>query len=165
MSTLRETFIETLKDTYDAEQQIIKALPKVIKQAESDELKQALTSHLEETKEHAKRLEQVFEIFGEQAKAKKCAGMAGLIAEGEEAISGNEGVAAIILALQKVEHYEIASYGALVSWAELLEEEEASDILEETLAEEKEADEKLNEIAEDFINMEESGGEEQRKAA
>src|SRR5215469_13540296 len=98
MSTLRETFIETLKDTYDAEQQIIKALPKVIKQVESNELKQALTSHLEETKEHARRLEQVFEIFGEQAKAKKCAGMAGLIAEGEEAISGNEGAAAIILA-------------------------------------------------------------------
>jgi ferritin-like metal-binding protein YciE len=165
MSTLRETFIETLKDTYDAEQQIIKALPKVVKKVENDELKQAVESHLEESKEHAKRLEQVFELFGEQAKAKKCAGMAGLIAEGEEAISGNESESAIILALQKVEHYEIASYGALVSWAELLEEEEASDILEETLAEEKEADEKLNGIAEDIINMEESGGEEQRKAA
>lgn len=166
MSTpLHETFIETLKDTYDAEQQIIKALPKVIKQVESDDLKQALESHLEETREHAKRLERVFEMFDEKPKAKKCAGMAGLITEGEEVMSEEEGEAATILALQKVEHYEIAAYGALVSWAKLLKEEEASDILDQTLNEEKEADEKLNEIAENIINMEESGGEEQRKAA
>lgn len=163
MSTLRVTFIETLKDTYDAEHQIIKALPKVIKTVETDELREALETHLEETQEHAKRLEQVFEIFDSKPQRKKCAGMAGLIAEGEEVME--QGEAAMILALQKVEHYEMAAYGALVSWAKLLEEEEASDILEETLSEEREADDILNNVAENIINQGESGGEEQRKAA
>ncbi|HTR41558.1 MAG TPA: DUF892 family protein [Pseudomonadales bacterium] len=170
MSTLRETFIETLKDTYDAEHQIIKALPKVIKKVEHDELKEALQSHLEETQEHAKRLEQVFEMFDEKPQRKKCAGMAGLITEGEEVISEEEGEAAIILALQKVEHYEIAAYGALISWANLLEEQEASSILQETFNEEEEANSKLNDIAENTVNLEENeesgdSGQKQRKAA
>jgi ferritin-like metal-binding protein YciE len=165
MSTLHVTFIETLKDTYDAEQQIIKALPKVIKHAESDELRQALENHLEESKEHSERLEQVFEMFDEKPGAKKCAGMAGLIAEVEEVMNEGKSEAAMMLALQKVEHYEIAAYGALVSWAKLLHEEEASDILEETLAEEIETDEKLNDLPENILNMGESGDEEQRKAA
>ncbi|HEX3628030.1 MAG TPA: ferritin-like domain-containing protein [Verrucomicrobiae bacterium] len=172
MSTLHEAFIETLKDTYDAEQQILKAFPKVIEHTESDELRDALQDHLEETEQHAERLEQVFEQLDETPKAKKCKGMAGLIAEGEEVMKDEEGEAALILALQKVEHYEIAEYGALVSWAKHLGEEEAMKILQETLNEEKKADQKLNEIAEETVNMEEGeegeeegGDEQQRKAA
>lgn len=155
MSTLREAFIETLKDTYDAEHQILKALPKVIKNVESDELREALESHLEETQQHVKRLDEVFGIFNESPKRKKCNGMAGLIMEGEEVLDEEEGESALILALQKVEHYEIAAYGALISWANVLEEEKAATTLEETLDEEKNADEKLNDIAQEIINVEE----------
>ncbi|HEY1787431.1 MAG TPA: DUF892 family protein [Verrucomicrobiae bacterium] len=165
MSTLREAFIETLKDTYDAEHQIIEALPKVIENIESDELKEALESHLEETKQHVKRLEQVFGFMDESPKRKKCNGMAGLITEGEEVMEEEEGEAAMILALQKVEHYEIAAYGALVSWAKFLDEEKAATVLQETLTEEKDADQKLNDIALDIVNLEEGGETEQRKAA
>ena len=164
MNTLREAFIETLKDTYDAEHQIIKALPKVIKNVQNDELREALESHLEETQQHAKRLEQVFETFGESPKRKKCNGMAGLLSEGEEVMEEKQGEAALILALQKVEHYEIAAYGALVSWANLLVEEDAANILQETLEEENGADEKLNDIAQE-VNVEENREPEQRKAA
>jgi ferritin-like metal-binding protein YciE len=167
MSTLREAFIETLKDTYDAEHQILKALPKVIKKVEDDQLREALESHLEETQQHAKRLEQVFESFGESPKRKKCNGMAGLITEGDEVIEEEQGEAALILALQKVEHYEIAAYGALISWAKLLEEDDAATTLQDTLDEEKSADEKLNDIAEEIINQQENseGEDEKRKAA
>jgi ferritin-like metal-binding protein YciE len=167
MSTLREAFIETLKDTYDAEHQILKALPKVIKKVETDDLREALESHLEETEQHAKRLEQVFEIFEESPKRKKCNGMAGLITEGQEVLDEDEGEAALILALQKVEHYEIAAYGALVAWAKILEEEDAANTLQETLNEEKGADKKLNDIAQNIINLEEEREDEseQRKAA
>ncbi len=165
MSTLREAFIETLKDTYDAEHQILKALPKVIKDVETDELREALEAHLEETQDHAKRLEEVFGIFKETPKRKKCSGMEGLIAEGEEVMDEDEGEAAMILALQKVEHYEIAAYGALVSWAKLLKEEKASTILQETLTEEKDADGKLNDIAGDIVNLEEEQAEQRKKAA
>lgn len=165
MSTLREAFIETLKDTFDAEHQIIQALPKVIEHVENDDLREALESHLEETGQHAKRLEQVFETLRETPQRKNCAGMAGLIAEGEEVMEEDEGEAAIILALQKVEHYEIAAYGALVSWSKLLKEQKAATILQETLGEEKEADEKLNDIAENVINLEEQSEGEERKAA
>jgi ferritin-like metal-binding protein YciE len=167
MSTLREAFIETLKDTYDAENQILKALPKVIKKVETDDLREALQSHLEETQQHAKRLEEVFEIFEESPKRKKCNGMAGLIMEGQEVLDEEEGEAALILALQKVEHYEIAAYGALVAWAKILEEEDAANTLQETLDEEKHADEKLNDIAQNVINLEENHEDEseQRKAA
>ena len=165
MNTLNETFIETLKDTYDAEHQILKALPKVIKNVESEELKEALESHLEETREHAQRLEQVFEMFDASPKRKKCNGMAGLITEGQEVLDEDEGEAALILALQKVEHYEIAAYGALVEWAKLLEKGEASSILDETLTEEKAADEKLNDLARETVNLEDNDETEQRKAA
>jgi ferritin-like metal-binding protein YciE len=166
MSTLREAFIETLKDTYDAEHQILKALPKVIKNVKNEELKEALQSHLEETEEHTKRLEQVFEMFEQSPKKKKCNGMAGLITEGQEVLDEKEGEAALILALQKVEHYEIAAYGALVSWANILEETEAANVLEETLNEEKHADEKLNDISEEINSQEDNEDEsEQRKAA
>jgi ferritin-like metal-binding protein YciE len=165
MSTLREAFIETLKDTYDAEHQILDALPKVIENVENDDLREALESHLEETRQHAERLEQVFEMFEESPKRKKCNGMAGLITEGEEVMEEEEGEAAMILALQKVEHYEIAAYGALVSWAKLLKEKKASAILQETLNEEKDADTKLNDIAQDIVNLEEEQEGQQRKAA
>jgi ferritin-like metal-binding protein YciE len=169
MNTLREAFIETLNDTFDAENQIIKALPKVIKNVESDELREAVESHLEETEEHARRLEQVFEMFDESPRRKKCKGMQGLIAEGQEVMEENQGEAATILALQKVEHYEIAAYGALVAWAKLLEEQAAAGILEKTLTEEKETDEKLNDIAQEIVNVEEEQEDEdqsdRRKAA
>lgn len=159
MSALRDTFVEELKDLYDAEKQILKALPKMVKAAENEELKAAFESHLEETENQIKRLEQVFEIFGETAKGKKCKGMQGLIEEAQDLIKEDEGDAALICAAQKVEHYEIASYGSLHAWAELLDESEASDLLQETLDEEKAADEKLTEIAETAANPEEEAEE------
>ncbi len=165
MSTLREAFIETLKDTYDAEYQIIKALPNVISKVETDGLREILENHLEETQEHAKRLEQVFKVLDESPQRKKCKGMEGLIAEGEEVMDEEEGEAAMILALQKVEHYEMAAYGALAAWANILNEEEAASLLEQTLAEEKQADEKLNDIAQETINSEEDEDSDERKAA
>ena len=156
MSNLRETFIEELKDLYDAEKQIIKALPKMIKAAEHDDLKTAFEMHLEESEEQIHRLEKVFKLFGEPAKAKKCKGMEGLLEEGKEQIQDEEGDAALICAAQKVEHYEIASYGSLISWARLLEAEEAVELLEQTLNEEEQADEKLTQIAESIVNPEEA---------
>lgn len=160
MSDLRETFIEELKDIYDAEKQLTKALPKIAKAAKHDELRGALESHLEETEGHVERLEKVFELFDETVKGKKCKAMEGLLAEGKELIDEKEGDAALICAAQKVEHYEIASYGSLISWARLLGEEEAADLLEETLGEEEQADEKMTDLAESIINTEEAEGEE-----
>jgi ferritin-like metal-binding protein YciE len=159
MSGLRETFIEELKDLYDAEKQLIKALPKMAKAAEHEELKAAFEDHLQETETHVERLEQVFSIFGETAKGKKCKAMQGLVEEGQDLIDEEEGDAALICAAQKVEHYEIASYGSLRTWAELLDENEAVDLLQETLDEEKATDEKLTEIAESAANPEEAEGE------
>src|SRR5215212_8885467 len=160
MSTLRDTFLEELADLYDAEKQIIKALPKMAKAAEHEELKRAFEMHLEETEEHVERLERVFEVFGEQARGKKCKGMKGLLEEGEELIKEDEGDAALICAAQKVEHYEIATYGTLRVWANLLEEEEAANLLEQTLEEEKATDVKLTEASES-INVEENEEEEE----
>jgi len=160
MSDLRETFIEELKDLYDAEKQITKALPKMAKAAEHEELKEAFETHLEETQGHIERLEKVFELFDETPKGKKCKAMEGLVAEGKELIDEEEGDAAFICAAQKVEHYEIASYGSLISWARLLGEDEAADLMEETLGEEEQTDEKLTEVAESTINVEEAEGEE-----
>lgn len=159
MSQLRETFLEELKDIYDAEKQLVKALPKVAKAAEHEELKHAIEAHLEETEGHVERLEKVFEILGEKASAKKCKAMKGLLEEGEELISEKAGDAALISAAQKVEHYEIAAYGSLASWAKSLGEQEAADLLEETLGEEKEADDKLTSIAEETVNPEQNEGE------
>jgi ferritin-like metal-binding protein YciE len=165
MSNLRETFIEELKDLYDAEKQITKALPKMAKAAENDELREGFETHLEETEEHIRRLEQVFKAFGETPKGKKCKAMEGLIAEGKDIIDEEEGDAALICAAQKVEHYEIASYGSLIAWAKLLEEDEAVDFLQQTLEEEETTDEKLTEIAESAVNVEESEGEEETASA
>ncbi|HYG21601.1 MAG TPA: ferritin-like domain-containing protein [Verrucomicrobiae bacterium] len=160
MSDLRETFIEELKDLYDAEKQITKALPKMAKAAEHEELKEAFETHLEETEAQIERLERVFELFDETPKGKKCKAMEGLIAEGKELIEEESGDAALICAAQKIEHYEIASYGSLVSWARLLGEDEAADVLEETLSEEEQTDEKLTDVAESAINVEEAEGDE-----
>jgi ferritin-like metal-binding protein YciE len=124
------------------------------KAAEHEELKDAFQTHLEETEEHVNRLEQVFRAFGEKPKGKKCKAMQGLVEEGQELIDEKMGDAALICAAQKVEHYEIASYGSLQSWATLLEENEAADLLQETLDEEKATDEKLTQTAENAINVE-----------
>ncbi len=161
-NTLRELYVQELKDLYDAENQITKALPKMMKQASSDELRSALEEHLEITKEQARRIEQIFENMGEKLKAQKCKGMQGVIEEGNELLreAEDEDVrdAGIIASAQKVEHYEIASYGTVRTYAQLLGEEEAVQLLQETLDEEKEADQKLNGLAED-INVEAAGGE------
>jgi ferritin-like metal-binding protein YciE len=165
MSALRETFLEELKDLYDAEKQLLKALPKMAKAAEHEDLRAGFEEHLEQTQTHVERLEEVFELFGEKPKGKKCKGMAGLIEEGKELIEEDEGDAALICAAQKVEHYEIATYGSLCEWAKLLDQEEAKDILAETLEEEKETDEKLTQLAESCINIEESEEEEKEETA
>lgn len=148
MNTLQETFLEELADIYDSEKQLTKALPKMAEAAQFEELKEAFEEHLEETKTHMERLEQVFEIFGEEAKGQKCKAMKGIIEEGEELIKDEAGDAGLICAAQKVEHYEIATYGSLLAWAEKLGKDEAARLLEETLDEEKAADEKLNNLAE-----------------
>lgn len=154
---LRDLFVDGLKDIYWAEKELTKAIPKMIKNATSEELVSALTSHLEETKNHVTRLEKVFSSIGEKAVAKKCEAMAGLTKEAEEIMEETEeGVvrdAGIIAAGQKVEHYEIATYGTLASFSRILGEKNAAALLEETLNEEKSADIKLSEIS-DSINVE-----------
>jgi ferritin-like metal-binding protein YciE len=155
MNTLRETFIDELADLYDAEKQLVKALPKMAKAAENEELKAGFETHLEETEEHVNRLEEVFALFDEKARGKKCKAMQGLLEEGKELIEEEAGDAALICAAQKVEHYEIASYGSLKCWAELLGEDKAVKLLEETLDEEKATDEKLTEVAQSAVNAEE----------
>nr|WP_294862310.1 ferritin-like domain-containing protein [uncultured Fluviicola sp.] len=156
-SGLRKLFLDELKDIYWAEKALVKAIPKMAKKATSGELVSALEDHLSVTETHVERLEQVFDIIGEKATAKKCEAMEGLITEAEEIMSETEdGVvrdAGIISAAQKVEHYEIASYGTLVSFANTLGESVAASLLEQTLGEEKEADEALSEIAESSINL------------
>jgi len=155
---LRELFEEQLKDIYWAEKALTKALPKMAKNATSEELVDALNNHLEETRGQVTRLEQVFELLGKKAQAKKCDAMEGLIKEGEGIIEETEEGpvrdAGIISAGQKVEHYEIASYGTLAAFATLLGENEVAALLQETLEEEKAADSKLTEVAEAAINLE-----------
>ena len=157
-SKLQTLFEAELKDIYWAEQALVKAIPKMLKNASSEELKTALKNHLKETENHVVRVEQVFKILGVEAKAKKCEAMAGLIKEAEEIMEeSEEGVmrdAGIITAGQKVEHYEIATYGTLRTFAMTLGFEEAATLLEATLKEEKLADEKLTEVAEATINEE-----------
>ena len=159
MSTLRDTFLEELADIYDAEKQLVKALPKMAKAAQNEQLREGFEEHLEQTEEHVRRVEQVFEQFGQKAKAKKCKAMMGLLEEGQELIKEKAGDAALIAAAQKVEHYEIATYGSLKSWAEFLQENEAVDLLDETLEEEKTTDERLTEVAESVVNEAEAQGE------
>jgi ferritin-like metal-binding protein YciE len=157
IETLRELFVEELQDLYSAENQITQALPKLAKAADNQQLKQALEAHLKETKQQVERLEQIFEILEESPEGKTCEGMKGLLKEGEEIIkaSGEAEVidAGIISATQRVEHYEISGYGTVRTYAELLGETDAVRLLDETLQEEKAADQKLNKIA-SSINVE-----------
>jgi ferritin-like metal-binding protein YciE len=150
---LKDLFLDELADMYDAEHRIIKALPKLAKAATCDDLKQAFLHHLEETKGQVTKLEQVFSAFGEKPKGKKCKATVGLLEEGDEIASENKGEptinAALISAAQKVEHYEIASYGCLHQWAILLENNDAADLLGEILAQEKAADKTLGDLASD----------------
>ena len=148
---LKELYIDELKDLYNAENQLVKALPKMAKAASSEKLRAGFEEHLEQTKGHVSRLEQIFESLGENPKGKKCKGMAGLVAEGSEIIDGNivDGLkdAGLIGAAQRVEHYEIAAYGTVRSFAETLGQSQHASLLKETLEEEKETDEKLTELA------------------
>ena len=155
---LTDLFEDMLKDIYWAEKALTKALPKMVKKATSQNLIDALESHLEETQGHVERCEQIFELMGKTAKAKKCEAMDGLIKEAQEIMeSTEEGVvrdAGIIAAGQKVEHYEIASYGTMLAFAKILGKNEIATLLEDSLNEEKNADEKLTEVAESSINVE-----------
>lgn len=157
-SQLMDLFENELKDIYWAEKALTKALPKMIKNATDQELAEAIENHLEETQEQVEKLEKVFELIEIKPVAKKCEAMAGLLKEGEEIMKdtekGPQRDAGIISAAQKVEHYEIASYGTLRTFAVTLGLDEAADILEEILEEEKKADETLSEIAESTINVE-----------
>lgn len=158
IESLKALLEEELKDIYSAEKQLLKALPKMAKKATSEDLRAALEEHLEVTQGHVDRLEEVFEALGKPAKAKTCKAMQGLIEEGKEIMEedADDAVmdAGIIAAAQKVEHYEIASYGTVRTWARLVGEEEAAELLQETLDEEGEADKKLTELAESVINPE-----------
>jgi ferritin-like metal-binding protein YciE len=156
MDSLEDLLHDEIKDIYDAEKQLTKALPKLAKKAANEELREAFESHLEETQAHIERLERVFQELDMPARGKKCEGMQHLISEGNEMIAECEDDdtrdAVMIAAAQKVEHYEIASYGTIRTWANLLGKQEIAAILEETLEEEKAADLKLTGIAESFVN-------------
>ncbi len=160
-TSLRELFIEELKDLYDAENQLIDALPKMAEAAQSTELRGAFQDHLQQTRNHAVRLEQVFDLLAEKAKKGDCKAMTGMIKEGNRLAKDidQEEVrdAALISAAQRVEHYEISAYGTLRTWAGLLGITEAKNLLEQTLQEEKHADQLLNDIAE-RANVEAEGG-------
>ena len=156
-NSLQELYVEQLRDLYDAEQQIIKALPKMIEAAQSEELREALTDHLEVTRKQADRVETICQDLGEDAKGEKCKGMEGVLKEGSDLVKDvdDENVrdAAIIAAAQRVEHYEMAGYGTARTYATLLGFDEAASALEQTLEEEKEADDKLSSLAEE-LNVE-----------
>ena len=156
MNTLRDSLVDEIKDLFNAEKQLTKALPKLAKNATNPELRAALESHLGETQEQVARLEQIFELLDEAARGKHCAGMAGIIEEGndmlEEDAEDSVKDACIIAAGQRAEHYEMAAYGTCIAWAKALGLEEVATLLEATLAEEKAADKKLSAIAESGIN-------------
>ena len=165
-SMLRELFIDELRDIYYAEKHIVKTLPKMKRAATSPELKEAFEEHLEVTRGQVARLEQVFEIMGEKARGKKCEAIEGITKEGEGIIEDTEDGTAtrdvgLILAAQKVEHYEISTYGGLAQLAVTLGEEEAADLLRQTLEEEKETDVTLTAIAENNVNYEAAEEEEE----
>ncbi len=162
LENLRDLFLEQLKDIYDAEHRITKALPKMARDATSEELSTAFESHLDQTKEHVVRLERVFRIVGESPSKKTCKATVGLLQEGEELMNEEapDSVkdAALIAAAQKVEHYEMATYGCLRDWAQLLGLGEAAELFQDTLDEERETDKRLTEIAQS-LNVEAIDGE------
>ncbi|HZW80247.1 MAG TPA: ferritin-like domain-containing protein [Candidatus Deferrimicrobiaceae bacterium] len=161
-NSLKELYVEELKDLFSAENQLTKALPKMAKAASSDELRQGFEEHLEQTRGHVERLQQILEQLGEKATGKKCLGMEGLVKEGAETMGEDfEDAmmdAALISAAQRVEHYEIAGYGSVIAYADLLGESEHASLLRETLQEEKETDEKLTELAKE-INVQAQQGD------
>ncbi|HVS94252.1 MAG TPA: ferritin-like domain-containing protein [Mucilaginibacter sp.] len=156
-SKLKEFFVDQLKDMYWAEKKLVKTLPKMQEAATTQKLKDAFGNHLMQTEEHVNRLEQVFGMVGEDIDSTKCPAMAGIVDEGEDIIDDTDDGTAqrdvgLIFAGQKVEHYEIASYGGLITLAQVLGHEDAATVLQKTLGEEKEADQLLTEIAEHDIN-------------
>ena len=156
LDSLDKLFLEELKDVYNAEKQILRALPKMAKTADSPELQQAFTKHLKETEGQVQRLERIFQELGQAARGKKCKGMEGLLEEGKEVLEedGEPAVidAALIASAQRVEHYEIAAYGCLRTYAQLLGYSQAEQLLQQTLEEEEAADQKLTELGESGIN-------------
>src|SRR6202163_4146532 len=165
-NALREVYVDELKDLFDAENRLVKAIPRMAKAATSERLRSGFEEHLEQTRGHVDRLKEIFDAMGEKATGKKCAGMMGIVKEGEEIMDedfeGEVMDAALISAAQRVEHYEIAAYGCVRTWAELLGESDASALLEKTLEEEKETDEKLTELAEEInVQAKSERGEEE----
>jgi ferritin-like metal-binding protein YciE len=158
MTTLQDLYIDELRDLISAENQIIKALPRMAKKASNPDLQAAFEEHLEQSKTHVERLNQIFENMGQKPRAKKCRGVEGLIEEGkefmEEADSDEVMDAGLIAAAQRVEHYEIAAYGTVRTYAQLLGEDKAADLLQQTLDEEGDTDKKLTELAMNGINVE-----------
>lgn len=156
ITSLNDLLIDMVKDMYSAETQLTKALPKMVEKASTDKLKQAFQEHLKETENQIQRLDKVCEILGVSPKGQNCEAMEGLIKEAEEMISDIEDAdtldAGLIAAAQKVEHYEIASYGTLITYAQTLEDQQVANILKETISEEKQADQKLTQIAERMVN-------------
>ncbi|HXO41953.1 MAG TPA: ferritin-like domain-containing protein [Thermoanaerobaculia bacterium] len=158
MESLRDLYLEQLRDVFDAETQLIDALPKMAEAAHHTDLKNAFNQHLRQTREHVIRLQRLFSALGERPEGQTCYGMKGLIKEGQEMVKakGDPDVidAGLIAAAQRVEHYEIAAYGTVRAYAEILGAEEAVKLLEKTLQEEEETDDKLTELAETQINVE-----------
>jgi ferritin-like metal-binding protein YciE len=167
LNTLEEVLIDHLRDLYDAEKNLVRALPKMAKAADSEELADAIRDHLEQTKHHVERLEQVFEHLNEKPRAKACKAIRGLIEEGGEAASeeGSLSDLAIIAAAQKVEHYEISAYGTAKAWAEKLGNQDVADLLGETLEEEKAADSNLTEISGEVLDAASQVGQEESQEA
>ena len=158
LESLQDLLVEHLKDLYSAENQLVKGLPKMAKAAKSPDLRDGFEEHLEQTRKHVQRLEQICETMGVSPKGKKCSAMEGLIEEGKE-LMGEDAEpsvmdAGLIAAAQKVEHYEMASYGCVRTWAEQLGLEDAAELLQETFEEEKATDEKLTKLAKQVINQE-----------
>jgi ferritin-like metal-binding protein YciE len=168
-NSLRELYVDELKDLFSAENQLTKALPKMAKAASSDELRQGFEEHLEQTRGHVERLQQIFEELGEKGTGKKCLGMEGLVKEGTEVMGEDyeDAVmdAAIISAAQRVEHYEIAAYGTVVAYANLLGESEQASLLQQTLEEEKETDQKLTDLAKEINVQADAEGQDEEQPA
>jgi ferritin-like metal-binding protein YciE len=168
IDSLRTLLIEQLRDLYDAEKRLTKAIPKLMKESSSEELTSALETHLGETENQVSRLERAFKALGETAKGKECKGIKGIIEEGDEHVAedfADDGLkdATIIGAAQRVEHYEIAGYGTAIAHARLLGQDEVVQLLEETLDEEKAADEKLTEVAEQIVNPDAASDEDEEE--
>ena len=166
IDSLDTLLVEQLRDLYDAEKRLTKAIPKLVKHATAEELSTALQNHLGETEQQVTRLEQAFGMLGETARGKACAGIKGIIEEADEHVGEDYEYdtlrdAVIIGSAQRAEHYEIAAYGTAIAHARLLGRDDVADLLEETLNEEKAADEKLTEVAETCVNMEAMSGDEE----